>query len=387
MLLDTWGGVMDIGKIETPCYVLDEAKLEQNLKRLDEVQRRTGARILLALKGFAMFSAFPRIRRYLQGVAASSLNEARLGCEEFGREVHVYAPAYRDDEMAGLLRCANHMVFNSFAQWRRFKPVVAACGKPVRCGIRINPEHSEVKVKLYDPCAPGSRLGVPLAQFEGQDLDGITGLHFHTLCELNADALERTLEVVERKFGRYLAGMQWVNFGGGHHITRSDYDVDRLCRVIDGFRARYPHLEVFLEPGEAIALNTGVLVASVLDVVHNAMDIAILDTSAAAHMPDVLEMPYRPQIVGAGQPGEKAHTYRLAGLTCLAGDVIGDYSFDQPLKAGDKLVFLDMAHYTMVKNNTFNGVGLPSIAIDEVDSGMVRVVRRFGYEDYRNRLS
>lgn len=378
---------MDVSKVDTPCYVVDEGKLEANLRRLDEVQRRTGARILLALKGFAMFSTFPLIRRYLQGVAASSLNEARLGLEEFGREVHVYAPAYCADEMPELLRCANHMVFNSFAQWRRFKPAVAACGKPVRCGIRVNPEHSEVKVKLYDPCAPGSRLGVPLAQFKGQDLDGITGLHFHTLCELNSDALERTLAVVERKFGAALALMQWINFGGGHHITRSDYDVDRLCRVIEGFRARYPHLEVFLEPGEAIALNTGVLVASVLDLVHNAMDIAILDTSAAAHMPDVLEMPYRPQIAGAGQPGEKAHTYRLAGLTCLAGDVIGDYSFEQPLKAGDKLVFLDMAHYTMVKNNTFNGVGLPAIAIYEPASGAIQVVRRFGYEDYRNRLS
>jgi carboxynorspermidine decarboxylase len=323
----------------------------------------------------------------LHGIAASSLNEARLGFEEFGREVHVYAPAYRDDEILDLLGYANHMVFNSFDQWRRFKSVVAACGKPVRCGIRVNPEHSEVKVKLYDPCAPGSRLGVPLAQFEGQDLDGISGLHFHTLCELNSDALERTLEVVERKFGGVLARMQWINFGGGHHITRPDYDLELLCRVIEGFRARHPHLEVYLEPGEAIALNTGVLVASVLDLVHNAMDIAILDTSAAAHMPDVLEMPYRPQIIGAGQAGERKHTYRLAGLSCLAGDVIGDYSFDQPLTPGDKLVFLDMAHYTMVKNNTFNGVGLPAIAIYEPKSGVFRTVRRFGYEDFRNRLS
>jgi len=378
---------MNINAVDTPCYVVDEGKLEHNLRRLDDVQRRTGARILLALKGFAMFSTFPSIRRYLQGVAASSLNEARLGFEEFGREVHVYAPAYRDDEMAELLRYANHMVFNSFAQWRRHRAVVAGCGRPVRCGIRVNPEHSEVKTALYDPCAPGSRLGVPLARFEGQDLDGISGLHFHTLCELNSDALERTLEVVERKFGGYLAGMRWVNFGGGHHITRPDYDVDRLCRVIEGFRSRYSHLEVFLEPGEAIALNTGVLVASVLDLVHNAMDIAILDTSAAAHMPDVLEMPYRPGIEGAGAAGEKAHTYRLAGLTCLAGDVIGDYSFDQPLKVGDKLVFLDMAHYTMVKNNTFNGVGLPSIALYDPKADAIRVVRRFGYEDYRNRLS
>ncbi|MEI6149335.1 MAG: carboxynorspermidine decarboxylase [bacterium] len=378
---------METNGIETPCYVVDEGKLEANLKRLDEVQSRTGCKILLALKGFAMFSTFPLIRRYLWGAAASSLCEARLAAEEFQREVHVYEPAYRADEFPELIGYAHHIVFNSFAQWRAFKPVVERSGKPVRCGIRINPQHSEVKVALYDPCAAGSRLGVTLDQFQGQDLTGLSGLHFHTLCELNSDALERTLEAVEARFGGYLATMQWVNFGGGHHITRADYDVDRLCRVIQGFRQRYPHLEVYLEPGEAIALNTGVLVASVLDIVHNAMDIAILDTSAAAHMPDVLEMPYRPNIVGAGQPGEFAHTYRLGGLTCLAGDVIGDYSFPAPLEIGRKLVFLDMAHYTMVKNNTFNGVGLPSIALYQPDTGKVRVVRKFGYEDYRNRLS
>ncbi len=378
---------MDTRTLETPCYVVDEGRLESNLKRLDEVQSRTGCKILLALKGFAMFSTFPLIRRYLRGAAASSLSEARLAAEEFQREVHVYAPAYRADEFPELIRCAHHIVFNSFAQWRAYKPAIERSGKPVRCGLRINPEHSEVKVALYDPCAKGSRLGVTLDQFQGQDLTGLSGLHFHTLCELNSDALERTLEAVEAKFGSYLAAMKWVNFGGGHHITRADYDVDRLCRVIQGFRQRYPHLEVYLEPGEAIALNTGVLVASVLDIVHNALDIAILDTSAAAHMPDVLEMPYRPNIVGGGQPGEFAHTYRLGGLTCLAGDVIGDYSFPEPLVTGCKLVFLDMAHYTMVKNNTFNGVGLPSIALYQPATGQVRVVRKFGYEDYRTRLS
>ncbi len=378
---------MDTRAIETPCYVVDEGRLEANLKRLDEVQSRTGCKILLALKGFAMFSTFPLVRRYLQGAAASSLSEARLAAEEFQREVHVYAPAYRADEFPEIIRCAHHIVFNSFTQWRIYRPVIERSGKPVRCGLRINPEHSEVKVALYDPCAKGSRLGVTLDQFQGQDLTGLSGLHFHTLCELNSDALERTLEAVEAKFGTYLATMQWVNFGGGHHITRADYDVDRLCRVIQEFRQRHPHLEVYLEPGEAIALNTGVLVASVLDIVHNALDIAILDTSAAAHMPDVLEMPYRPNIVGAGQPGEFAHTYRLGGLTCLAGDVIGDYSFPEPLVIGRKLVFLDMAHYTMVKNNTFNGVGLPSIALYRPATGQVRVVRKFGYEDYRTRLS
>lgn len=378
---------MDVSTLVTPCYVVDGGRLADNLECLDGVQERTGCKILLALKGFSMFSTFPRIRKVLHGTAASSLNEARLGFEEFQREVHVYAPAYREDEFDELVGYANHMVFNSFAQWRKFKPRVQAAGRSVRCGIRVNPQHSEVKVKLYDPCAPGSRLGVTLDQFEGQDLSGLTGLHFHTLCELNADALERTLAVVEEKFGRYLAGMNWINFGGGHHITRADYDVDRLCRVISGFRKRFPNLEVYLEPGEAIALNTGVLVTSVLDVVHNHMDIAILDTSAAAHMPDVLEMPYRPGILGAAGPGEQRHTYRLGGMTCLAGDVIGDYSFPQPLSVGDKLIFTDMAHYTMVKNNTFNGVGLPSIAIYHPDRDQIEVIRRFGYEDYRNRLS
>ncbi|MEI6516201.1 MAG: carboxynorspermidine decarboxylase, partial [bacterium] len=276
--------VMDISNLETPCYVVDEGKLEANLERLDGVQTRTGCKILLALKGFSMFSTFPQIRKVLHGAAASSLNEARLAFEEFSREVHVYMPAYRADEFNELLGYANHMVFNSFAQWRRYKPVVAASRKPMRCGIRVNPQHSEVKVSIYDPCAPGSRLGVTLDQFEGQDLSGLSGLHFHTLCELNSDALERTLPVVEAKFGKFFTGLQWINFGGGHHITRPDYDVDRLVRVINGFKTRHPHLEVYLEPGEAIALNTGVLVASVLDIVHNAMDIAILDTSAAAHM-------------------------------------------------------------------------------------------------------
>ena len=378
---------MDVSKLATPCYVVDESKLAANLRRLDEVQRRTGCKIILALKGFSMFSTFPQIRKVLHGTAASSLNEARLGFEEFNHEVHVYAPAYRADEFDELLGYAYHLVFNSFTQWRQFKPRVAQSGRPIRCGIRVNPQHSEVKVPLYDPCATGSRLGVTRDQFEGQDLSGVSGIHFHTLCELNADALARTLPVVEEKFGRYFDGLSWINFGGGHHITRADYDVDLLCQIIQGFRARHPHLDVYLEPGEAIALNTGVLVASVLDIVHNGMDIAILDTSAAAHMPDVLEMPYRPGIVGAGNPGELPYTCRLGGLTCLAGDVIGDYSFPAPLAIGDKLIFADMAHYTMVKNNTFNGVGLPSIAIYHPDWEAIEVVRRFGYEDYRNRLS
>lgn len=376
---------IDFTGVPTPCYIVDETALQRNLEVLDFVQKKSGCRIIMALKGFAMFSLFPVIRQVLRGVAASSLDEARLGFEEFGGEVHVFAPAYRDAEIDELLRYCDHMVFNSFGQWRKFKQRVLGSGKRVSCGIRVNPEHSEVKVPIYDPCSPCSRLGVTLENFEPESLEGIDGLHFHNLCELNADSLERTLSVFEEKFSRFLPGMKWVNFGGGHHITRPDYDVDLLCRLIEGFKSRYS-LEVYLEPGEAIALNTGVLAASVLDVVHNNMDIAILDTSASAHMPDVLEMPYRPGVLGAAEPGVHPYTYRLAGMTCLAGDVIGDYSFPEPLEEGSRILFLDMAHYTMVKNNTFNGVRLPSIAIRD-RRGQVRIVREFGYEDYRNRLS
>jgi carboxynorspermidine decarboxylase len=376
---------LDVANIPTPCYVVDETALEKNLKILDSVQQQTGCKILMALKGFAMFSLFPLIRRYLSGIAASSLHEARLGFEEFGKEVHACAPAYLDSEIEELISYCDHIVFNSFSQWHRFQSQVLNANKNIKCGIRVNPQHSEVKVKIYDPCGPYSRLGVTLDQFKGAALEGITGIHFHTLCELNADSLERTLQVFEQKFDPFLEKMQWVNFGGGHHITRKDYEVDRLCKLINDFKDRYP-VKIYLEPGEAIALNAGVLVASVLDIVHNEMDIAILDTSAAAHMPDVLEMPYRPEIAGAGKPDQYAHTYRLGGLTCLAGDVIGDYSFPEPLKVGTKIIFLDMAHYTMVKNNTFNGVRLPSIAIQSRE-GSLRVVRKFHYEDYRNRLS
>ncbi len=376
---------IDVTDIETPCYIVDEAALERNLKILDSVQQRTGCKIIMAMKGFAMFSVFPLIRQYLSGVAASSLHEARLGFEEFSKDVHVCAPAYIESEFDELLSYSSHMVFNSFSQWDRFRKKIQQAQKDIKCGIRINPEHSEVKTSIYDPCAQYSRLGVTLDQFRNNNLDGITGLHFHTLCELNADALKRTLEAVTEKFNPYIRAIKWINFGGGHHITRNDYDLDMLCCLIDDVKTDY-NVAVYLEPGEAIALNAGVLVASVLDIVSNEMDIAILDTSAAAHMPDVLEMPYRPDILGAGKPGEFPHTYRLGGLTCLAGDVIGDYSFPEPLAVGSKLVFLDMAHYTMVKNNTFNGVRLPSIAIRDRSERIERI-RAFHYENYRNRLS
>lgn len=375
--------IFDTSTLQTPCYVVSEAALESNLKILASVQEKTGCKILLALKGFAMFSLFPLIKQYLYGVAASSLDEARLGFEEFGKEVHLCAPAYRDDEFDELMTYCDHIVFNSFSQWNRFKDRIKRT--QVQAGIRVNPEHSEVKVSIYDPCAPRSRLGVTRQQFQDHLLDGISGLHFHTLCELNADSLERTLTVFEDKFGSFVRNMSWINLGGGHHITRSDYNISLLCQLINDVKRRYP-IDVYLEPGEAIALNTGVLVTSVLDIIHNQIDIAILDTSAAAHMPDVLEVPYRPSIMGAGPIDQYPYKYRLGGMTCLAGDIIGDYSFPEPLTIGSKLILLDMAHYTMVKNNTFNGIRLPSIAILE-KSGSIRIVRKFSYEDYRNRLS
>ncbi len=372
--------------VETPAYVCDLGELRKNLDLLAEVQQRSGAKILAALKGFAMWSVFPLVRATLSGASASSPDEARLAREEIGREVHAYAPAYSESDLRAILDHADHIVFNSPGQWTRFRPLVEAAGRQISCGLRINPEHREVDVALYDPCAPRSRLGTTLDQLQPESLGGLDGIHFHTLCEKDSDALERVLAVVEQKFDRYLRQVRWVNFGGGHHITRAGYDVERLVRLVKNFRDRYD-VAVYLEPGEAIALNTGVLIASVLDVMDNGGQIAILDTSATAHMPDVLEMPYRPTIVGAGRPGDYPHTYRLGGLTCLAGDVIGDYSFPRPLAVGDRLVFTDMIHYTMVKNTTFNGVRLPSIVTYDPETDAIQVVRRFAYEDYKSRLS
>ncbi len=382
------------GELDSPCFVTDLPSLERNLALLADVQRRAGCKILLALKGFAQWSTFPVVRKYLPGATSSSVHEARLAREELGGEVHAYAPAYTDGDMREMLTLADHIVFNSPAQWKRHRPAVEQArraGREVSCGLRCNPEHREVDVELYDPAAPRSRLGTTRANVTAADVEGLDGLHFHTLCQLGSDALERTLAAFEAKFGDLIPGRKWVNFGGGHHITRPDYDVEKLVQLVVAFRRRWG-VEVYLEPGEAIALGTGVLVATVLDTFTNGVPIAILDTSATAHMPDVLEMPYRPVIVGAGEPGEKAHTVRLGGLTCLSGDVIGDYSFDAPLAVGDRLVFLDMAHYTMVKTTTFNGVRLPSIALAHAAPGRpgdrrLEVVKRFGYRDYRDRLS
>ncbi len=375
----------DVKNLPTPAYIVDESLLIKNLETLKQVSDRTGCKILLAQKAFSMFSEYPLIGEYLQGTTASSLYEARLGREEMKGEVHIFSPAYREEEIEEIISICDHMVFNSFAQWKKFKSRVKAQERPIECGIRINPEYSEIETDIYNPCIPGSRFGVTLSRFETEDLEGIDGIHFHTMCEQNSDVLERTIQVVDEKFGKYISKMKWINFGGGHHITRSDYDIETLIRSILFIKDKYG-VDVYLEPGEAVALNTGYLAAKVLDTLENGMDIAILDTSAACHMPDVLEMPYRPEIIGAGKLGEYPYTYRLGGPTCLAGDVIGDYSFREPLKEGDILVFCDMAHYSMVKNNTFNGIGLPSIALWSPDKG-TRIIRRFGYEDFKMRLS
>lgn len=371
-------------RVSTPCFVVDEARLIHNLEILKGVMDRTGCKILLAQKAFSMFYAYPLIRKYLRGTTASGLFEARLGREYFGGETHVYSPAYKAEDFEQLLQYADDIVFNSPAQLRRFGAAAKAAGKSV--GLRINPRCSTQEGhEIYDPCAPGSRLGTTLENFDESLVPLLNGLHFHTLCEQDSDALEKTAEAVEAQFGPWLSSMKWINFGGGHHITRADYDIPRLERIILHFKENYG-LDVYLEPGEAVVLNAGYLVASVLETLENERHLAILDTSAACHMPDVLEMPYRPPLMGAGMPEEKRWTYRLGGPTCLAGDVIGDYSFDEPLKEGSRLVFEDMALYTMVKTNTFNGMPLPDIVWLGKD-GSLQTVKRFGYEDFMGRLS
>ncbi len=376
--------MFDLNNVKTPCYIVDEAELMRNLEILRNTAKISGCKILLAQKAFSMYSVYPLISRYLDGTAASGLFEAKLGREHFGKEVHVFSPAYTEDEMDSLVKIADHIVFNSFRQWDKYKDKVKSCGRNISCGIRVNPEYSEIDTEIYDPCAPNSRLGVTAEQFDESKLGGIDGLHFHTLCEQDSDTLKRTLTYFEKSFGKYLYNMKWVNFGGGHHITRKDYDITTLVECISYISKKYD-VQVYLEPGEAVALNAGYLAAQVLDVGVNGMNYAILDTSAACHMPDVLEMPYRPFIMGSGMPGEKKHTYRFGGPTCLAGDIIGDYSFDSPLKEGDRLVFCDMAIYSMVKNNTFNGMPLPSIYLNTAD-GELRLIKSFGYEDFKSRL-
>lgn len=373
-----------INIVKTPCYVIDERRLRENLEILKSVRAESGCKILLAQKAYSAFATYPLIAEYLDGCTASGLFEARLGYEEmakpFGRENHIFSPAYLDEEFDEIAKICGHISFNNIRQFEKFKDRAAGSS----CGIRVNPEHSTQEHGIYDPCGEFSRLGATLANFPELP-DGVEGLHFHTLCEQNAAPLVETLAAVERKFGRFFKRIKWLNMGGGHHITRADYDRELLVETIRKLRGKYG-FEVYLEPGEAVALNAGYLVTTVLDTFKNGMNIAILDASAACHMPDVLEMPYRPNIQGSGAAGEKPHTYRLGGNTCLAGDIIGDYSFDEPLKEGDRLVFEDMAIYSMCKNNTFNGVGLPSIYLLK-ESGELALIKQFGYEDFKQRLS
>ncbi len=375
--------------LRTPCFVIEEAKLRRNGRILAELRRNTGCRILLAQKCFSNWELYPLLAEYLDGSEASGLYEARLGHEKFPGECHVFSAAFRDDEFDELLGLADHIVFNSLRQLQKFGARAKAAGLSV--GLRVNPEHStQVGHEIYDPCAPGSRLGVTAGELRSADskltamLDGI---HFHTLCEQDSDSLEETLNVVEEKFGYLFGSLKWINFGGGHHITREGYDLMRLEGCILRIRDKYG-LDVYLEPGEAVALNAGVLITSVLDVSpsdRKPLPYAILDTSAACHMPDVLEMPYRPPLAGSGEPDEYSYTYRLGSQTCLAGDVIGDYSFEHELHEGDRLTFGDMAIYTMVKTNTFNGMPLPDIVLEHED-GECELLHRFGYDDFFGRL-
>ena len=370
-------------KLPSPAYVCEEELLENNSKLLKRVQDETGVKILLALKGFAMHSTFDLCKKYLKGCCASGLHEALLAKEEFGKEVHTYSPAFKDEEIDEIISISNHLVFNSFNQLKRYKDKAF---KKVSLGVRLNPEYSSVEVDLYNPCAPNSRLGITKANFDESQLQYLEGFHFHALCEQNVDALEGALANFEKNFSLYFSQLKWVNFGGGHHITRADYDVEGLINLLKDFKARYPHLEVYMEPGEAIGWQTGYLVATVLDIVNNGMDLAILDTSAEAHMPDTLAMPYRAMIRNSAVAFEKKYTYRLGGNTCLAGDIIGDYSFDEPLKVGDRIILEDMIHYTMVKTTTFNGIKLPSIIIKNKDNSY-KVIKNFCYNDYKSRLS
>ena len=378
----------DPSRVPSPCFVVDEVAVENNLKILARVQQESGAKILLALKAFSMHSLAPLVSRYLSGTCASGLHEAKLGREYFSGQVHTFSAAYKAEELKDILAISDHVVFNSASQWQRFQPVIqeALQERPqLKFGLRLNPKHSEGDTPIYDPCSPKSRLGIPAEQFADLDFSGITGLHFHTLCEHSFAPLARTLDAVEAGFSDILHEMEWVNFGGGHHITADDYDVDGLIQRIKAFSEKY-QVQVYLEPGEAIAIHTGVLVSEVLDITENDGAIAILDTSATCHMPDTLEMPYRAHIFDSGEANEKAHTYRLGGQTCLAGDVMGDYSFDSPLTLGQRLLFDDMSHYTMVKTTTFNGINLPSIAIWNSNDDALRIVNSFGYEDFKSRL-
>ncbi|MEA1919513.1 MAG: carboxynorspermidine decarboxylase [Campylobacterota bacterium] len=375
-----------MAKLKTPIYICEEQALENNLKILYRVQKESGAKIILALKGFAMWSTFDLVGKYLQGCTASGLHEALLAREKMNREVHTYSPAFKDEDIEEIAKISNHIVFNAPSQYHRFALHVKKINPMISLSLRVNPESSSSPVDLYNPCGLYSRLGTTKANFDESIVSGLDGLNFHALCEQDVTALEEVLIAFEEKFGKYIDGMNYINFGGGHHITKKGYDVDRLIEVIQAFKKRHNNIEVYLEPGEAVGWEAGYLVASVLDIVDNGMKVAILDSSAEAHMPDTLAMPYRAEIRGAAEAGEKAYTYRLAGNTCLAGDIMGDYSFDAPLHIGDTIIFEDQIHYTFVKNTTFNGIKLPSLGILKKD-GSLHVSHEFGYEDYKMRLS
>ena len=371
-------------QIPSPCFVLEEEKLEANLKRLDYVQKQAEVDIILALKGFAMWASFDLVKRYLKGATASGLWEAKLARETIDKEVHVYSPAFKQKDIDEILPLANHISFNSLQQWSRFSQSTIAAG--VSPGLRINPEIQEAETLLYDPCAPGSRLGIKASDIQGKDLSGIEGFHCHNLCECDSFAAERTLSAIEEKFGSYLSQMKWLNLGGGHLITAKNYDVEHLISVLRNFKLKYPNLRIILEPGSAVAWQTGPLISEVVDIVENDGKIAILDISATAHMPDVLEMPYRPEVRHASKAGEKAFDYKFGGNSCLAGDVLEAYSFDNALQIGDRVVFEDMMHYTMVKTTFFNGVEHPNIGVLR-KTGEFELVRQFNYEDFKNKLS
>lgn len=372
--------MLEFAKVPTPSYIIDEKQLTANLEILKKVQDDTGCKILLAQKAFSMYSVYPLIGKYLAGTTASSLFEARLGYEEMGKETHIFSPAYKDSEFDEIVRICDHIVFNSVSQLEKYYSRLN--GKS--CGLRINPEYSEIETDIYNPCFKNSRLGTTLGNFDESILGKLDGIHFHTMCEQGAEVLARTLDAVEEKFGKYLYNMKWLNFGGGHHITKPGYNIELLEECITRIQNKY-NVQVYIEPGEAIALDAGYLVAEVMDVMKNGMDLAIIDASAACHMPDVLEMPYRPKVLGAMDGGVLEYTYRLGGPTCLAGDVVGDYSFVHPLKPGDRIVFCDMAIYTTVKNNTFNGINLPAIRLLHTD-GSLEIIKEFGYEDFKRRL-
>lgn len=375
----------NIRKLPSPCWLLEETLLKNNLECIQDIKNKTGVKVLLALKGYALWKSFPLLKPYLDGCCASGLHEAKLADETFGKEVHTYSPAFKEEEIDEIAKISHHLVFNSPAQFKRFASQAKAVNPTLSLGLRVNPEYSESPKEIYNPCGLYSRLGTTFENIDESILTECDGLHFHALCEQDSTALENVLKNFEEKFAAYIPQMKWINFGGGHHITRQGYDVDKLITLINGFKEKY-NVEVYLEPGEAIGWETGTLVSTVLDIVHNGMDIAILDTSAEAHMPDTIIMPYRADVRGAGKAGEKTYTYRLAGNTCLAGDIMGDYSFDLPLKLGDKVIFEDQMHYSMVKATTFNGVKLPSIAIEKED-GSLEILREFTYEDFKERLS